>query len=866
MNNSMSKKLSRQFSRKKIVLAMLSILILGLSLPFASALLTDGLKAYWNFDETSGTNIEDLATSINNGTIKTSVQLGKNGILGTAVQFNGTNIANMTVEDDVSLNFTHTNFSISFWINATVDVKNNILFDKSSGNSKLMRYLWNDTAAVDDHRFQFDNEADTDFVVNSNNDVSLGVFQYIVVVYNSENLTIYLDGAFIDSTVYTTPLGSNSETIKFQCQSNPCNNGYVLDELGIWNRSLSQSEITELYNGGNGLNFLTDEMAITLNDPSNNTAFGDTFKIFNASVIPGTSPSIINITNATLSVWFKNGTLFNETFATLTGNVTNETNFNLTGFIVDEYKWNVLGCGINSSGATFCDINSNNFTFGYGYTFNSEQHNSSVIEFQNNFFTLNVTLANNLISSDAFLVYNNTRNLATKIDFGVETIYTFEVSPPTISAQTNVTWRWELNLASSTNQAELYNVTSGNQSIDTLGIDDCTVNDNLLLNYTIKDEETTNVLVPPVPNFTIEIESLVLTNSGGEAQTFSLNYTVNPAQVCVSNGTIESGLRLDVLVRYTANDYAVEFHNIQNATLSAANFPQNIDLFPLKTVDSQEFLVTFKDSSLNPVSGALITITRKYVSEGIFRTVEAPLTDSAGHALVHLVLGDIIYTIQVSKNGELLAVFDNRIPFCEDVTTGKCELNLNTFVSGTQVQDLQTFNQLTWGFFLDRDNRRISTIFNVLGGATAIVRINGTLFDNRGNTSVCNDQLTSSAGTLICNIPMSFGNSTFKLDLFKDDVYITTELFNFEQNVSDIFGEEGKFTAYVLALLLFITLPLMLISSPVAIVIGAMVGVVLAVLLNLYDASGLIGTASTALWFFIAAAIILWRIAKRDGA
>ncbi|KKK97106.1 hypothetical protein LCGC14_2656090, partial [marine sediment metagenome] len=83
---------------------------------------------------------------------------------------------------------------------------------------------------------------------------------------------------------------------------------------------------------------------------------------------------------------------------------------------------------------------------------------------------------------------------------------------------------------------------------------------------------------------------------------------------------------------------------LQNFTLRNSSIPQNINLLDLAVVDSQEFLVTFKSVELLPVAGALIDITRKYINEGVFKTVELPLTDDEGQVIAHLVLSDEIYT------------------------------------------------------------------------------------------------------------------------------------------------------------------------------------------------------------------------------
>lgn len=82
-----------------ILLSLASIFLIGLS----SASLFSNNVAYWRFDETTGTNIRDIALGINNGTIKNVNQLNQNGTINTAVKINGSNMNNMTIANSQSL-------------------------------------------------------------------------------------------------------------------------------------------------------------------------------------------------------------------------------------------------------------------------------------------------------------------------------------------------------------------------------------------------------------------------------------------------------------------------------------------------------------------------------------------------------------------------------------------------------------------------------------------------------------------------------------------------------------------------------------------------------------------------------------------
>ena len=64
---------------------------------------------------------------------------------------------------------------------------------------------------------------------------------------------------------------------------------------------------------------------------------------------------------------------------------------------------------------------------------------------------------------------------------------------------------------------------------------------------------------------------------------------------------------------------------------------------------------------------------------------------------------------------------------------------------------------------------------------------------------------------------------------------------------------------------MIITIPLMLTTSTIRVVLGIFVGLIMAVLLSLYTKGSLIGITSTIMWIIIAGGIIIWKIAKRGG-
>jgi tetratricopeptide (TPR) repeat protein len=176
--------------------------------------------------------------------------------------------------------------------------------------------------------------------------------------------------------------------------------------------------------------------------------------------------------------------------------------------------------------------------------------------------------------------------------------------------------------------------------------------------------------------------------------------------------------------------------------------------------------VYYKDSSFLPVADALVQVQRKYLVNGSFITVEQPKTDDDGQTLVHLELNEVIYNFVIVKNGEVISTFENRLAYCPNPTFTDCEIFLNEYSSNSAVTDFTTISGLAFDLDFNRTTRDITLLFSVLSGSPATVLLNVTLNDNFGNTTICTDSVTSSSGTITCNVPAGFGNTSVIADIY----------------------------------------------------------------------------------------------------
>jgi hypothetical protein len=475
-------------------------------------------------------------------------------------------------------------------------------------------------------------------------------------------------------------------------------------------------------------------------------------------------------------------------------------------------------------------------------------------------FEINVTLNAGLSLSSATLYYNNTANSGTITSQG-NNKYTIAKTMfiPDVPAKTNLSFNWNLVLDTGTT----LNTTSSEQEVSTLAIDDCGAYNVEILNYSLRDEETQLEINADVYNSTIEIDIDIYSVGDRSAPIieYSQNYTENNnPRVCLQNN-LTSDFEMDVEAFYDADGYAAEFNYIQNSSLTNTT-TNNINLLDLKDSSSQEFKITFKDENFIAVENALIQIQRKYIDEGSFKTVEQPKTDENGETVGHFQLGDVVYNINVVKNGVTLAAFQNVRVVCQNPSLEDCEINLNSFASSISPEDYTSGDDFTYTLTYDRATRNIQSVFSVLSGATATVVLNATLFDNIGETQACSDSLTSSAGTLNCIVPIALGNGTVQVTLTKDNDIVGQAFIDLERTPTSLYGTSIVF----LGLFISLTLVGMAIGdNPMVTGFFFILGAILLIALNVVDTgtSSFIGAGATVLWLVIAIVIVLIKGAKR---
>ena len=500
---------------------------------------------------------------------------------------------------------------------------------------------------------------------------------------------------------------------------------------------------------------------------------------------------------------------------------------------------------------SFGNEGSNLTTWDYKILEINQSFNNETIEGATETFKLSIQTSIVTLSV-ANLFYNTTSHSGTITDQGSNNYLISATIPiPDVEVNLNQTFFWELTPSDSLK----VNSTKNNQTVRFLGIDDCSVHTNLIFNYTVKDEGNQSVLINTTVDLNIDIfDSERIFN----ILNFSKQYSeTNPIQACLSLSLLNStNYSLDSVAKYVATNYVIEYYNIVKFVVANSTIPKNIDLFDLLSADSTEFKITFKDENFVPVENALIFIDRQYIPENnTFKTVELPKTDSNGETVGHFVRNDIVYNIRVVKDNIILGNFENIIAFCQDITIENCQIILD---ATTSLENIFNYDERV-GLIYDNptfnnNTNIVSFNFVTSDGTTKEVTMQVNRNDIFGNISLCNNTVTSSSGSLSCEIPSNIDETNIFIQVFVDGVLAVA---NTVKLSSSGFGNIGYIVWFILSLALMI----MLGDDKTRLLISLVISYIGAIALGLSDGT-LIGNASTGVWIIVSTIVGIYKLNK----
>ena len=783
------------------LLIVVGLFILLFSVDFASAITWDNI-AYYNLDDTTG-NAVDIVNGYD-ATVSGATQ-SATGKINTAYSFNGINGRVYTPNTGLNYNWT----TLTAWVNIKNFTGANTIVSKKLGTGGGT--CWRLNVEADGKVRALSSRTAGTIVIDSTNSIVENEWYFIAMVSNLTGIYVYINGTLEGSVANTNILSTGAYqnfTIGYEDPGAIIGNRYftngTIDEVGIWNRSLSSAEITDLYNYGNGLSY-GGGVNINLISPSDNAIISDVGTNFTVNY---TVSSDYNLTNATYYIWNSTG-IFNDSVVVNITGTTNSTTEYIEGFSLGDYEWNVYTCYGNTTFNSCTFANSNySFTF-VPFSVINEEHNSPVLETSLQKFELNISTAEGYTIQNGRLVYNGTiYPYADMTDLGAGDYYLTKsiYIPGGVSGfeNENRTFYWNLTIVNEETGIST-NIETGEygQNVTELKFGLCGgVLDVPMLNFTLYDEET-GIQINSTANLTTFQATF---NLGGSYLQLLKNYSINNLTVNKSeydfctddeNNTIYTNMELF----YTAQGYTDKNYFLNNATLT--NNTNEIPLYLLLEDNALEFFISV-ERSLAPLPYVTVNIEKYFVGEGVYKTIEIDETGVDGKFTAYLDL-DKKYRFKIYEDGILLGS-QEKTASCE---AAPCTIEL------TISEDYETM----MGGYFEAYASNVLYDLSYDGGTTIVtfdfIDTTGTanyfvMYIYKGSTNqssqlIYNKTLYTSSGTMTYNMTehgYTSGDFTVKVYVSRSPESFIDFLTIFMNEMAEELGLLGLFTSLILVLVI----------------------------------------------------------------
>lgn len=206
--------------------------------------LSVGLVSYYKLNEASGAVIDSLNNY--NGT-NAGATPNVSGKIGTAYDFDG---INDYINVSGAGNFAGQPFTINMWVNPDSLAYSDAVFGGGleTGLGCYAIYFDNGGNLVYGKRGASEHISTAQF--------STGSWQMLTITYNSSGVSFFRNGSYVETKTVTDTFACPYSYV-IGAGSSDYFNG-TIDEAGIWNRSLSILEVSDLYNNGTGITYTPD--------------------------------------------------------------------------------------------------------------------------------------------------------------------------------------------------------------------------------------------------------------------------------------------------------------------------------------------------------------------------------------------------------------------------------------------------------------------------------------------------------------------------------------------------------------------------------------------------------------------------------
>jgi hypothetical protein len=224
--------------------SLVSISTLTAPLP----LIADGCIAYYKLDNNGSGGVSLADSSGNGNTLQNYGAITSSGIINNSASF--TPEAYIDSDNALSLN---TSYSFSLWINVNDTQASPFTRIIEVGALSSFSLEIDELLAVNVYQFS----EGVGNGISISNALTPNVWNHIAVKINTSEMKAFLNGSLVGSVESITQ-DTYSDILhiaRYGGETEGFNLNGKIDELGFWNRSLSDNEILALYNNGLGLTY-----------------------------------------------------------------------------------------------------------------------------------------------------------------------------------------------------------------------------------------------------------------------------------------------------------------------------------------------------------------------------------------------------------------------------------------------------------------------------------------------------------------------------------------------------------------------------------------------------------------------------------
>ena len=213
--------------------------------------LTDNIISYWKFDSDNSND----SVSTNNGTDTSITYSAGNGKINNGAGFASASSSKIVMGNVAALRPSAVTYNL--WVNATSlpNAYNCMIGKNGAGDTYFCTFYVKSNGKLAAYIV-----ATTTVFIDGTNTTTLstGTWYMLTLTYDSTSGgKVYVNGVSDGTFSANGAINTNGDEFFLgyqQTYSNRYWNG-AIDEVGVWSRALSSTEITELYNSGSGLQY-----------------------------------------------------------------------------------------------------------------------------------------------------------------------------------------------------------------------------------------------------------------------------------------------------------------------------------------------------------------------------------------------------------------------------------------------------------------------------------------------------------------------------------------------------------------------------------------------------------------------------------